>query len=213
MKVKSIKEVYEIAEKGELGEVTLGGWVRTSRLSGAIGFIELSDGTIQKTIQIVFDEKLANFEEISKVTIGSCLIITGDIVLSPNAGQKYEIQAKKIEIEGLADQSYPLQKKRHSFEYLRTLPHLRARTNLFSAIFRVRSVLNYAVHRYLYENGFVYVPTPCITTSDCEGAGEVFRITTMDFDNLPLNEEGKFDVTQDFFGKPAYMTVSRATKC
>ena len=208
MKVKSIKEVYEIAEEGKLGEVVLGGWVRTSRLSGAIGFIELSDGTIQKTIQIVFDEKLPNFEEISKVTIGSCLIITGDIVLSPNAGQKYEIQAKKIEIEGLADQSFPLQKKRHSLEYLRTLPHLRARTNLFSAVFRVRSVLNYAVHKYLYDNGFVYVPTPCITTSDCEGAGEVFRITTVDFDNLPLNEEGKFDVTQDFFGKPAYMTVS-----
>ena len=208
MKVKSIKEVYEIAERGELGEVYLGGWVRTSRLSKAIGFIELFDGTIQKTIQIVFDDKLENFEEISKITIGSCLKILGDIVLSPNEQQKYEIQAKKIEVEGLADQSYPLQKKRHSYEYLRTLPHLRARTNLFSAIFRVRSVLNYAIHKYLNENGFVYVPTPCITTSDCEGAGEVFKITTVDFDNLPLNEEKKFDYSQDFFGKPAYMTVS-----
>ena len=213
MKVKSIKEVYEIADGGKHGEVYLGGWVRTSRLSGAIGFIELADGTIQRTLQIVFDEKLDNFEEISKVTIGSCLRITGDIVLSPNEKQKYEVQAKKIEIEGLADQSYPLQKKRHSYEYLRTLPHLRARTNLFSAIFRVRSVLNYAIHKYLYDNGFVYVPTPCITTSDCEGAGEVFKITTVDFDNLPLNEENKFDYSQDFFGKPAYMTVSRTIKC
>ena len=208
MKIKSIKEVYEIADKGELGEVYLGGWVRTSRLSKNVGFIELIDGTIQRTLQIVFDDKLKNFEEISKITVGSCLRIEGTIVLSPNEKQKYEIQAKKIEVEGLADQSYPLQKKRHSYEYLRTLPHLRARTNLFSAIFRVRSTLNFAIHKYLNENGFVYIPTPCITTSDCEGAGEVFKITTVDFDNIPLNEEKKFDVTQDFFGKPAYMTVS-----
>lgn len=208
MNLKSIKEIYEIADKGELIDIKLGGWVRTSRISKNIGFIELYDGTIQRTIQIVFDDKMDNFEEISKVTVGSCLKVEGTIVLSPNEKQKYEIQARKIEVEGLADNAYPLQKKRHSHEFLRTLPHLRARTNLFSAVFRVRSVLNYAVHNYLKQNDFVYIPTPCITTSDAEGAGEVFKITTVDFENVPLNEEEKMDYSQDFFGKPAFMTVS-----
>ena len=137
MKVKSIKEVYEIADKGELGKINIAGWVRTARLSKSIGFIELYDGTIQKTIQIVYDEKIENFEEIAKISSGYCIGIEGNIVLSPNANQKYEIQAEKIQIYGQADPTYPLQKKRHSYEYLRTLPHLRARTNLFSAIFRV----------------------------------------------------------------------------
>ena len=208
MKVKSIKEIYEIADKGDLCDINLAGWVRTARLSKTIGFIELYDGTIQRTIQIVYDENLKNFAEISKVSSGYCLKIEGKIVKSPNEKQKYEIQATKIEILGKADASYPLQKKRHSYEYLRTMPHLRARTNLFSAIFRVRSILNFAIHNYLKEKGFVYIPTPCITTSDCEGAGETFKITTVDLDNVPLNDEGKMDYTQDFFGKPAYMTVS-----
>lgn len=193
---------------GALGEIKLGGWVRTARLSKNIGFIELYDGTIQKTIQIVYDSQMEGFEEISKVIAGTCLIVEGKIVLSPNEKQKYEIQATKIEIMGTSDAAYPLQKKRHSYEYLRTLPHLRARTNLFSAVFRVRSILNYAIHNYLKEKGFVYIPTPCITTSDCEGAGETFKITTVDFDNVPLDENGKMDYSQDFFGKPAYMTVS-----
>lgn len=208
MKVKSIREVYEIADAGALGEIKLGGWVRTARLSKNIGFIELYDGTIQKTIQIVYENQMANFEEISKVIAGTCLVVEGKIVLSPNEKQKYEIQATKIDIMGTSDAAYPLQKKRHSLEYLRTLPHLRARTNLFSAVFRVRSILNYAIHNYLKEKGFVYIPTPCVTTSDCEGAGETFKITTVDFDNVPLDDNGKMDYSQDFFGKPAYMTVS-----
>lgn len=208
MKIKSIKEVYEIADKGELCDIDVAGWIRTSRLSKSIGFIELYDGTTQRTIQVVYDDKISNFEEISKLIAGCCIGIKGKIVVSPNSQQKYEIQAEKINIYGLSDATYPLQKKRHSYEYLRTLPHLRARTNLFSAIFRVRSILNYAIHNYLKEKGFIYVPTPCITTSDCEGAGEVFKITTVDLDNVPLNKDGKIDYTKDFFGKPAYMTVS-----
>lgn len=208
MKIKTLKEIFEEANKGQLGKVELAGWVRTSRLSKNIGFIELYDGTIQKTMQIVYDEKIENFKEIAKITIGSCLKVEGDIILSPNPKQKYEVQATRITIYGLSDESYPLQKKRHSYEFLRTIPHLRARTNLFSAIFRVRSVLNYAIHNYLKEKGFVYIPTPCITTSDCEGAGEVFKITTIDFDNVPVAEDGKMDYSKDFFGKPAYMTVS-----
>ncbi|MGL4634183.1 MAG: asparagine--tRNA ligase, partial [Cetobacterium sp.] len=172
------------------------------------GFIELNDGSFFKGVQIVFDTNLPNFDEISRLSISSSIIVKGIVVKSQGAGQNFEIQAKEIEIFQKADLDYPLQNKRHSFEFLRTIAHLRPRTNTFSAVFRVRSVLAYAIHKFFQENGFVYTHTPIITGSDCEGAGEMFRVTTLDLNDVPKTEEGKVDVTKDFFGKETNLTVS-----
>lgn len=203
-----VKTLYRETEKYLDQEVQLSGWVRKIRSQKNFGFIELNDGSFFKGVQIVFDTNLPNFEEISRLSISSSIIVKGIVVRSQGAGQNFEIQAKEIEIFQKADLDYPLQNKRHSFEFLRTIAHLRPRTNTFSAVFRVRSVLAYAIHKFFQENGFVYTHTPIITGSDCEGAGEMFRVTTLDLNDVPKNEEGKVDVTKDFFGKETNLTVS-----
>lgn len=189
-------------------EVRLNGWVRTSRNSKNFGFIELNDGTCFKNVQIVFEDNLSNFEEICKVTLGSSLDITGILVESPGQKQAFEIKATAIQVLGLADLSNPIQKKKHSFEFLRTMPHLRTRTNTFLAVFRVRSLLTYAIHQFFQERGFVNVHTPIITSHDAEGAGEMFRVTTLDLNHVPRNDEGQVDYSQELFGKQAFLTVS-----
>ncbi len=188
--------------------VALAGWARTTRASKNFGFIELNDGTAFKNVQIVFEAGLENFDEIAKTPTGSAIIVEGVLTLTPEAKQPFEIHASAVTIHGASDSSYPLQKKKHSFEYLRTIAHLRPRTNTFSAVFRVRSLMTFAIHKFLNENGFVQVTSPCITTSDCEGAGETFRITTLDMENPPRNEDGSVDFTKDFFGRESFMTVS-----
>ena len=188
--------------------VQVSGWVKTLRDSKNFGFIELNDGSFFNNVQIVFDNSLNNFEDIRKLSISSSIIVQGLVVKTENAKQPFEIRANNIVIQNLADLDYPLQKKRHSFEYLRTVAHLRPRTNTFNAVFRVRSILSFAIHKFFQERGFVYVHTPIITGSDCEGAGEMFRITTLDMDNLPKTEDGKVDFSQDFFGKSSHLTVS-----
>ena len=203
-----IKELYQNTEKYIDTEVTISGWIKTLRDSKNFGFIEINDGTCFKNIQIVFDTTLDNFEEVRKLTIISSIEVTGTVVKTENAKQPFEIKASNIKVINLADSSYPLQKKRHTFEYLRTVAHLRPRTNTFNAVFRVRSVLSYAIHKYLQEHGFVYVHTPLITSSDCEGAGEMFNVSTLDLENLPKTEDGKIDYSKDFFGRPAHLTVS-----
>ncbi len=204
-----IKEVF--LKSNELGgqTVAVNGWVRTLRASKNFGFVELNDGSFFKNIQVVIeDEKLANFAELCKLNVGASLRVEGVLELTPDAKQPFEIKATNVLIEGESTPDYPLQKKRHSFEFLRTIPHLRARTNTFSAVFRVRSVIAYAIHKFFNERGFVYVHTPLITGSDCEGAGEMFRVTTLDMDNLPKTEEGAIDYKQDFFGRETSLTVS-----
>ena len=204
-----IKEVF--LKSNELGGqvVSVNGWVRTLRASKNFGFVELNDGSYFKNIQVVIeDEKLDNFAELCKLNVGASLRVEGVLELTPDAKQPFEIKASKVMIEGESTPDYPLQKKRHSFEFLRTIPHLRARTNTFSAVFRVRSVIAYAIHKFFNERGFVYVHTPLITGSDCEGAGEMFRVTTLDMDNLPKTEEGKIDYKEDFFGRETSLTVS-----
>ena len=203
-----VKELYRNTDAyvGKTAQVS--GWVKTLRDSKNFGFIELNDGSFFKNVQIVFDTNLSNFEDVRKLSISSSIIVTGQVVKTENAKQPFEIKAEKVEIFNQADLDYPLQKKRHSFEYLRTVSHLRPRTNTFNAVFRVRSVLAYAIHKFFQERGFVYVHTPIITGSDCEGAGEMFRVTTMDMENLPKQEDGKIDYTQDFFGKESHLTVS-----
>ena len=199
------------ADSEQLGgkEVTVGGWARTIRDMKNFGFIELNDGSCFKNLQVVMEAgTLANYAEIASQNVGAALIVTGTVVLTPEAKQPLELKASKIEVEGVSTPDYPLQKKRHSVEFLRTIQHLRPRTNLFSATFRVRSVAAYAIHQFFQERGFVYVHTPIITASDCEGAGEMFRVTTLDPENPPRNEDGTIDYTQDFFGKPANLTVS-----
>ena len=203
-----IKELFRNSEKYFDKEISLSGWVRTVRDSKNFGFIELNDGSFFKNIQIVFDDKLKNFEEIRKLTISSSIIVTGKFVKTENAKQAFEIHATSIEILDVSDSDYPLQKKRHSFEYLRTIAHLRPRANTFNAVFRVRSVLAYAIHKFFQERGFVYVNTPLITGSDCEGAGEMFNVNSFDLNNVPKTEEGQVDYSKDFFGKPAHLTVS-----
>ena len=188
--------------------VELAGWIRNIRVSKQFGFIELNDGSFFQNLQIVFEDKLDNFEEIGKLGISTALYVSGIIVASPGAGQKVELQAEEIVVEGSCPSDYPLQKKRHTFEYLRTIAHLRPRTNTFSAVFRLRSVLAYAIHQYFQEKGFVYVNTPIITASDCEGAGEMFQLTTLPLEEVPLTQDGKVDYSMDFFGKPANLTVS-----
>ena len=203
-----VRELFKNSEKYFGKEITVSGWVRTVRDSKNFGFIELNDGSFFKNIQIVFDDKLDNFEEIRKLTISSSIEVTGNLVKTENAKQAFEIHANSIKVVDVADSDYPLQKKRHSFEYLRTIAHLRPRANTFNAVFRVRSVLAYAIHKFFQERGFVYVNTPLITGSDCEGAGEMFNVNSFDLNNVPKTEDGQVDYSKDFFGKPAHLTVS-----
>ena len=203
-----IKQLF-LAPLQDGAQVKVNGWVRTLRVSKNFGFIEVNDGSYFKNLQIVIEEdKLSNFAEISKLNVGAAIRIEGNLVLTPEAKQPFEVKATNIEVEGASTPDYPLQKKRHTFEYLRTIPHLRARTNTFAAAFRVRSLTAYAIHKFFNERGFVYVHTPLITGSDCEGAGEMFRVTTLDMDNLPKTEDGNIDYKQDFFSQETSLTVS-----
>ena len=204
----NVKDLFREKEKFIGKEVTIGGWVRSNRDSKTFGFLVVNDGTFFEALQIVYTDGLENFAELTKVGVGSAVIATGKIVETPGAKQPFEMQAEAVVVEGLAGSDYPLQKKRHTFEYLRTISHLRARTNTFQAVFRVRSLIAHAIHCFFQERGFVYVHTPIITGSDCEGAGEMFQVTTLDMNNLPLTEEGKVDYTKDFFKKSTNLTVS-----
>lgn len=204
----TVREIFKEPEAYLNKEVRVCGWIRTLRDSKTCGFIELNDGTFFKNLQVVFEEKLENFAEVAKLPISSAIIVRGNLVESPGAKQPFEIKALEIEVEGRSTPDYPLQKKRHSFEYLRTIAHLRPRTNTFSAVFRVRSLVAQAVHQFFQERNFVYVHTPIITGSDCEGAGQMFRVTTLDFEHLPRTEEGKIDFSADFFGRETNLTVS-----
>ncbi|AAK81194.1 asparaginyl-tRNA synthetase [Clostridium acetobutylicum] len=203
-----VKQLYRLSSEFGGKKVRLSGWVRTIRASKSFGFIEINDGSFFKNIQVVFDDKLDNFKEISKFIISSTITVEGEFVLTPNAKQPFEIHAENITLEGNSDNDYPLQKKRHTLEYLRSIAHLRPRSNTFSAVFRVRSLAAYAVHKFFQERDFVYVNTPLITASDAEGAGEMFQVTTLDLKNPPKNEEGNIDFSKDFFGKKANLTVS-----
>ena len=208
MKLTSVRELFRERDAFAGKTVTVGGWVRSVRASKSFGFIVLSDGTFFDTLQIVYDEKLSNFAELSKLNVGAAIVATGEIIATPDAKQPFEMHATEVAVEGASTPDYPLQKKRHTLEYLRTITHLRPRTNMFQAAFRVRSLAAYAIHRFFQERDFVYVHTPLITGSDCEGAGEMFRVTTMDPENLPLTEDGKIDYSKDFFGKSTNLTVS-----
>ena len=209
MKTTSVKSLYRESEKYIDSNIVVAGWVRTIRDSKAFGFIELNDGTFFKNLQVVFeDEKLDNFKQIAKLPVGSAIVVQGKLVETPGAKQPFEIKAEKIEIEGLSQSDYPLQKKRHSFEFLRTIAHLRPRTNAFSAVFRIRSLAAYAIHKFFQERNFVYVHTPIITGSDAEGAGKMFRVTTLDMENVPKEKDGSVDYSEDFFGKETNLTVS-----
>ena len=209
MKRTEIKQLFSAAKEFDGAEVTVCGWVRTIRDSKAIGFIELNDGSAFKNLQVILEQgKLSNFSDIVKLNVGSAITVRGRVVLTPEAKQPLEIHADAVEVEGLSTPDYPLQKKRHSLEFLRSIAHLRPRTNTFEAVFRVRSVAAYAIHKFFIERGFVYAHTPLITGSDCEGAGEMFRVTTLDPKDPPLTEDGKVDYSQDFFGKQTSLTVS-----
>ena len=208
MNLIKIRELYKNQEAYLDKEITVGGWVRSIRDSKAFGFIVINDGTFFTPLQVVYHDDMENFEEISKLNVGAAVVVTGTLVATPQAKQPFEIQAKTVTVEGASAPDYSLQKKRHSFEYLRTIAHLRPRTNTFQAVFRVRSLTAYALHKFFQERGFVYVHTPIITGSDCEGAGEMFRVTTMDMENVPKTEDGAVDYTQDFFGKETSLTVS-----
>ena len=208
MKKDTVKSLYRETEKYLDQEVIINGWVKKIRDQKNFGFIEVNDGSFFKGVQVVFDTRLSNFEEISRLSIISSIEVKGKLVKSQGAGQAFEIMAEEINVFQKADLEYPLQNKRHTFEYLRTKAHLRPRTNTFSAVFRVRSVVAYAIHKFFQENGFVYVHTPIITGSDCEGAGEMFRVTTLDLNNLPKKEDGTVDNSKDFFGKETNLTVS-----
>lgn len=208
MELTDIRELYRESGSFIGKEVTIGGWIRSIRDSKTFGFIVVNDGTFFEPLQVVYSDKLANFEQISKLNVGSAIVVKGTVVATPQAKQAFEMQAAEVLIEGASTADYPLQKKRHSFEYLRTVSHLRPRTNTFQAVFRVRSLIAYAIHTFFMERGFVYVHTPIITGSDCEGAGEMFQVTTMDLTELPKNGEGEIDFSRDFFGKPTNLTVS-----
>ena len=208
MKFTTVKELYRNSASYTDSEITVGGWVRSNRASKAFGFLVLHDGTFFETLQIVYADKLENFDQISKLNVGSAVIVTGTLVATPDAKQPFEIQAARIDIEGASTPDYPLQKKRHSMEFLRTIPHLRPRTNTFQAVFRVRSLAAHAIHCFFQERGFVYVHTPLITSSDAEGAGEMFQVTTLDLANVPKTDAGEIDYAQDFFGKKVSLTVS-----
>lgn len=204
----TIREIYQNQSDYLDKKITVGGWVRSVRGSKKFGFIVLHDGTFFETLQIVYDESLDNFAQISKLNVGAAIIVEGTLVATPEARQPFEIQATAVRVEGPSAPDYPLQKKRHSLEFLRTISHLRPRTNTFQAVFRVRSMAAFALHQFFQERGFVYVNTPLITGSDCEGAGEMFRVTTLDMDDLPKNEDGTVDYSGDFFGKETNLTVS-----
>ena len=204
----TIKAIYNDISKFADKEIQIEGWIRNSRASKAFGFIEVNDGTFFKGIQVVYEEGLENFKEVEKLGLSSAIIVRGILVETPDAKQAFEIKATKIEIEGHSPSDYPLQKKRHTMEYLRTIAHLRPRSNTFNAVFRVRSILAYAVHQFFQEKGFVYVHTPIITGSDAEGAGEMFRVTTLDLKDVPLTEGKEVDFTKDFFTKDTNLTVS-----
>jgi asparaginyl-tRNA synthetase len=208
MKSVLVKEIYRESEKYANQTVKISGWIRTLRSSKVFGFIEVNDGSFFKNIQVVFEEDLDNFKEISKLPISSSIVVEGKLVLTPEAKQPFEIKASKIIIEGYSSSDYPLQKKRHTLEFLRTIAHLRPRSNTFSAVFRVRSIAAYAIHKFFQERGFVYTHTPIITGSDCEGAGEMFRVSTLDMKNAPMKEDGSIDFSKDFFGKETNLTVS-----
>ena len=213
MKLTTVKEIYKEREKYLDKEVTVGGWVRSVRDSKTFGFIVLHDGSFFETLQVVYHDTMENFAEISKLNVGAAIIVKGTLVATPQAKQPFEIQAEEVAIEGQSSPDYPLQKKRHSLEYLRTITHLRPRTNTFQAVFRVRSLCAYAIHRFFQEQGFVYVHTPLITGSDCEGAGEMFQVTTLDMNNVPTDDKGAVDYSQDFFGKETNLTVSGQLNC
>ena len=208
MELTSVRSFFRDREQYIGKEVVTGGWVRSIRASKTFGFIVVNDGTFFEPIQVVYSDTLDNFETISKLNVGAAVIVKGTLVATPEAKQPFEIQASGVEIEGASSGDYPLQKKRHSFEYLRTISHLRPRTNTFQAVFRVRSLIAYAIHKFFQEREFVYVHTPLITGSDCEGAGEMFQVTTLDLNNVPKNEDGSIDYSQDFFGKETNLTVS-----
>ncbi|MDD3251646.1 MAG: asparagine--tRNA ligase [Lachnospiraceae bacterium] len=208
MDLVTVRELYK-NRKAYLGsELTIGGWVRSVRDSKAFGFIVVSDGSYFETLQIVYHDTMANFADICKLNVGAAIVVKGTLVATPDAKQPFEIQATEVSVEGPSAPDYPLQKKRHSLEYLRTITHLRARTNTFQAVFRVRSLIAYAIHQYFQDRDFVYVHTPLITGSDCEGAGEMFQVTTMDLNNIPKTDDGSIDYAQDFFAKPTNLTVS-----
>ena len=208
MDLVTIRELYKKQEDYIDQKVTVGGWVRSIRDSKTFGFIVVNDGTFFSPLQVVYSDKLDNFAEVSKLNVGAAIIVTATLVATPQAKQPFEIQADSVVVEGASAPDYPLQKKRHGFEYLRTVSHLRPRTNTFQAVFRVRSLTAYAIHKFFQERDFVYVHTPLITGSDCEGAGEMFRVTTLDMENPPKNEDGSIDYSQDFFGKETNLTVS-----
>ena len=203
-----LRELFRSPAEYEGRNLTVCGWTRNRRNSKTFGFIMLNDGTSFNSVQVVYDQELANFDEIQHINIGASLIVEGKLLLTPEAQQAFEIHAEKITVEGASTPDYPLQPKPHSVEFLRTIPHLRARTNLFSAVFRIRSLAAHAIHCFFQERGFVYVHTPLITGSDCEGAGEMFRVTTLDPAAPPMTEEGAVDWSQDFFGKETNLTVS-----
>ena len=208
MQLTTVKELFAEPEKYLDKEIRVGGWIRSIRDSKAFGFIVLNDGSCFETLQIVYHDTMDNFAEISKLNVGAAILVKGTLVATPEAKQPFVIQAAEVAVEGLSSADYPLQKKRHTFEYLRTITHLRPRTNTFQAVFRVRSLIAYAIHQYFQEQGFVYVHTPLITGSDCEGAGEMFQVTTLDLKNLPKKEDGSIDYSKDFFGKETNLTVS-----
>lgn len=208
MELINIRDLFRDKEKYLGNKVTVGGWVRSVRDSKTFGFIVVNDGTFFEPLQVVYHDTMENFAQISRLNVGAAIIVTGTLIATPDAKQPFEIQADSIEVEGESTSDYPLQKKRHSMEYLRTITHLRPRTNTFQAVFRVRSLIAYAIHQFFQERNFVYVHTPLITGSDCEGAGEMFQVTTMDLNNVPKTEDGKVDYSKDFFGKPTNLTVS-----
>lgn len=208
MELTNIREIFRNKDKFADKEVTIGGWVRSNRNSKNFGFIVVNDGTFFEPIQVVYGNGLDNYDEVGKINVGAAIIVRGTLVLTPDAKQPFEIQASDVTVEGASTPDYPLQKKRHTFEYLRTISHLRPRTNTFEAVFRVRSLCAYAIHKFFQERNFVYVHTPLITGSDCEGAGEMFQVTTLDLNNLPMTEDGKVDFSKDFFNKPTNLTVS-----
>ena len=204
----SVRSLFKDTDAYAGKEIKVGGWVRNLRASKNFGFINLSDGTFFSQLQVVYGSELANFAEISKLNIGAAVIVTGTLVLTPDAKQPFELQAKEVYVEGPSTPDFPIQPKRHTMEYLRTVTHLRPRTNTFQAVFRVRSLIAFAIHKFFQERGFVYVHTPLITGSDCEGAGEMFQVTTLDINDPPRTEDGKVDYSKDFFGKPTNLTVS-----
>ena len=208
MQLTTVRELYKETEKYIDKKVKIGGWLRNIRDSKTFGFLMVNDGSFFQTLQVVVDEKLPNFSQVCHLNVGAAVIVEGTLVATPKAKQPFEIQAESVEIEGVSSPDYPLQPKRHSFEYLRTITHLRPRTNTFAAVFRVRSLIAYAIHKFFQERNFVYVHTPLITGSDCEGAGEMFRVTTLDMDQVPRKADGSVDYSKDFFGKETNLTVS-----